>query len=189
MRKSKKDFTNFFGKIKVPDRPDVSILLHRAFYFNRFLCAIYQIMDNSERLTGLKDVTSVRHMVQACDFWSGHSIANTFLDRSDFALNFNTTEERDAAIPILKSLCKELRITCGKYDPMNGWGRCYDGRPFPDITIEPCHRILTGEQYRRRYVDMTPEQVMHMAFFKDIRAEFEHDKKQLEEWKRTHVAV
>lgn len=184
----KSNLTKILGKHSVPECPDVSILLHRAYSFDRFIYAIYRIMDNAERLPGLKDVTSVRQMVQACDFWSGRSLTNTFLDRSDFALNFNTTAERDAAIPILKSLCKELRITCGKYDPMNGWGRCYDGRPFPDMTIEPCPRIPTGEQYRRRYVYMSPEQVMHMAFFKDIRAEYEYDKKQMEEWKRTHAA-
>lgn len=103
-------------------------------------------------------------------------------------MNFNTTAERDAAIPILKSLCKELRITCGKYEPWNVWGRCYDGMPFPDMTIEPCKKIPTGEQYRRMYVDMSPYEVMLMPFFKDIREEYEYDKKQMEEWKRTHAA-
>lgn len=187
-RKNELDLEKIFGKHRVPERPDVSIRLHRAFSFQKFLYAMYRIMDNAERIPGLKNVTSLRQMVRACDFWSGDAIPNTFLERCDFVLNFNTTSERDSAIISLKSLCKELRIKCGNYEPMNDWGHCFDGMLFPDMTIEPCHKVPTGEQYMRRFIDMTPEEVKYMTFFKDIRKEYEYEKKQLEEWERTHAA-
>jgi len=173
----KKDNWNFFGIMKVSERPDVSISLRRCGLFGHYLVAIFKIMENADKFPGLKDVTTDQRMVHACDGWSGDIIPHTYLDRCEFILNFNSTAERDAAIPLLKKFCLKNHIRVGTYEFITG--------SFIDmktLTIEPCCSIPESDRYMCRRKTMSPESIMYMPFFKDIRKEREYEKKQLEEY-------
>ena len=173
----KKDNWNFFGIMKVPERPDVSISLRKCGIFGYYLAAIFKIMENADKFPGLKDVTTDQRMVHACDGWSGDIIPHTYLDRCEFILNFNSTAERDAAIPLLKQFCLKNHIRVGTYEFITG--------SFMDmntLTIEPCHSIPESDMYMSRRKTMSPENIMYMTFFKDILKEREYEKKQMEEY-------
>lgn len=171
----KKDNWNFFGITKVPERPDASIFLRKCGLFSYYLLAIFKIMENADKFPGLKDVTTNQQMVQACDGWSGAAIPHTYLDRCEFILNFNSTAERDAAIPLLKKFCLKNHIRVGS----SAIGMSIS---METLAIEPCHSIPESDMYMRRRKTMSPESIMYMPFFKDIREEREYEKKQMEEY-------
>ena len=102
-------------KIEPTVTTDTGIQLKRVFSFTYYLYGVYKIMEHIDRFNGLNNIISLREMVQAYDGWTGEQLKHTYLDRCNFILNFNSTAERDAAIPVLKKLCRELRIPISRY--------------------------------------------------------------------------
>ena len=168
-------------KIESPVTTDTGIGLKRGFSFTYYLFAVYKIMENIDRFDGLKNIISLREMVQAYDGWSGEKLKHTYLDRCNFILNFNSTTERDKAIPVLKKLCRELRIPI-REQPFFG------GMDFSHMHISSCRAFKEVNEYKKRYRFMTADEVMHMDFFDDIRKEREYEKKQLEEYNKSKQA-
>ena len=168
-------------KIESPVTTDTGIELKRGFSFTYYLYAVYKIMENIDRFDGLKNIISLREMVQAYDGSSGERLKHTYLDRCNFILNFNSIAERDRAIPVLKKLCRKLRIPISER-PFFG------GMDFSHMHISSCRAFKEVNEYKKRYRFMTADEVMHMDFFKDIRAEHEYEKKQLEEYNKSKQA-
>lgn len=165
-------------KFESPVTTDTGIQLKRGFSFTYYLYGVYKIMENIDRFKGLNNIISLREMVPAYDGWSGNRLQHTYLDRCNFILNFNSTAERDAAIPVLKKLCRELRIPIRTERFFAG----IDFTNFSHIDIFPCRAYKETEEYKKNYKFMTADQVMRMEFFKEIRDEREYEKKQMEEY-------
>lgn len=168
-------------KIESPVTTDTGIELKRGFSFTYYLYAVYKIMENIDRFDGLKNIISMREMHPAYDYWSGERLKHTYLERCNFILNFNSTAERNKAIPVLKKLCRELRIPIKEQS-------FFIGMDFSHMHISSCLAFKEVEQYMKKYKFMTANEVMHMEFFKDIRAEREYEKKQLEEYNKSKQA-
>ena len=164
-------------KIEPAVTTDTGIQLKRGFSFTYYLYGVYKIMENINRFNGLNNIISLREMVQAYDGWSGERLKHTYLDRCNFILNFNSTAERDAAIPVLKKLCRELRISI-----RTGQFFAADFMDFSHMDIFPCRAYTETEEYKKHYKFMTASEVMRMEFFKEIRKEREEEKKQMEEY-------
>ena len=141
-------------------------------------------MENIDRFNGLNNIISLREMVAAYDGWTGDRLPHTYLDRCNFILNFNSTAERDAAIPVLKKLCRELRIRIRTEPFFTG----IDFEDFSHMDIFPCSAYKETNEYRKRYKFMTADEVMRMEFFKEIRKEREEEKKQMEEYLKSKNA-
>lgn len=165
-------------KFESPVTTDTGIQLKRGFSFTYYLYGVYKIMENIDRFKGLNNIISLREMVPACDGWTGERLKHTYLDRCNFILNFNSTAERDAAIPVLKKLCRELRIPI-RTDRFFGG---IDFANFSHMDIFPCMTYKETNEYKKNYKFMTADQVMRMEFFKEIREEREEEKKQMEEY-------
>ena len=165
-------------KFESPVTTDTGIQLKRGFSFTYYLYGVYKIMEHIDRFDGLNNIISLREMVAAYDGWTGDRLPHTYLDRCNFILNFNSTAERDAAIPVLKKLCGELRISIRT-------GQFFGGMDFSHMDIFPCMAYKETNEYRKRYKFMTADEVMRMEFFKDIRREREYEKKQLEEYEKS----
>ena len=168
-------------KFESPVITDTGIQLKRGFSFTYYLYGVYKIMEHIDRFNGLNNIISLHEMVAAYDGWSGDRLPHTYLDRCNFILNFNSTAERDAAIPVLKKLCGELRIRFRTEQFFMGM----DFANFSHMDIFPCMAYKETNEYRKRYKFMTADEVMRMEFFKDIRREREYEKQQLEEYEKS----